>query len=111
MSEEIYVDKEEENKVCHINSRTRPMFREMLNKVGEEIKIGKSSLKYGDALFKLDEEEFQSLFNRWVSLCKEKNIMRLTLSRDSEKKLEWDQNLSDVERAFSGMEALKEILE
>ena len=87
------------------------MFREMLNKVGEEIKIGNSSLKYGDALFKLDEEEFQSLFNRWVSLCKEKNIMRLTLSRDSEKKLEWDQNLSDVERAFSGMEALKEISE
>ena len=110
MSEEIYKEQELENKVCHINARTRPLFREILNKIGSDVKIGKSNLKYGDAIYKLDQEEFASLFNRWVSKCVEKNIMRKTLSSDCTKQLEWAQELSDVERALEGLEVARELV-
>lgn len=110
MENEIYQDVESERVVCHINARTRPMFKEMLNKLGSEVKVGKSNLKYGDAIYKLDMEEFDSLFNRWVTACCERNIMIKTLSTDCTKHLEWSQELSEVERAFQGMEVLKEML-
>lgn len=110
MADEILQDQENETVVCHVNARTRPLFREMLNKLGEEIKVGQSSLKYGDAIYKLDATEFESLFNRWVGKCCEKNLMRKTLSTDCTKHLEWAQELSEVERAFLGMEVLKEML-
>lgn len=110
MSIEILIDQEQEQAVCHINGRTRPLFKEMLNQVGCPIKVGINELKYGDALFKLDENQFQSLFNRWVSKCIEKNIMKKTLSSNCTKQLEWSQELSEVERAFKGMEVLKEML-
>ena len=110
MENEIYKDQENKTVFCHVNERTKPLFKEMLNKIGDEVKIGKSSLKFGDAIYKLDEEEFISLFNRWVTACVEKNIMRKTLSSDYTKKLEWSKELSDVERAWLSMEVLKEIL-
>lgn len=110
MENEIYQDIESERVVCHINARTRPMFREMLNKLGSEVLVGKNKLKYGDAIYRLDIEEFNSLFNKWVTACVEKGIMRKTLSTDCTKHLEWSQELSEVERAFQGMEVLKEIL-
>jgi len=110
MSEEIIQETENKIVICHINERTKPLFVEMLNKVGQEIKLGKSVLKYGDALSKVNEDEFTSLFNRWVTKCCEKNIMRKTLSTDCTKHLEWSQELSEVERAFQGMEVLKEML-
>lgn len=110
MSEEIYEEIESKNKVCHINARTRPLFKEMLNKIGSDVKIGKSNLKYGDAIYKLDQEEFISLFNRWVTKCVEKNIMRKTLSSDCTKQLEWAQELSDVERALEGLEVARELV-
>lgn len=110
MSEEILQDQENEIAVCHVNARTRPLFREMLNKVGSDVKVGSSVLKYGDAIYKLDATEFESLFNRWVGKCCEKNIMRKTLSTNCTKHLEWAQELSEVERAFQGMEVLKEML-
>ena len=110
MSEEIYSEQESERNVCHINARTRPLFKEMLNKINSDVKIGTSSLKYGDALYKLDPDEFQSLFNRWVTKCVEKNIMRKTLSTDCTKQLEWAQELSDVERALEGLEVVRELV-
>lgn len=110
MSDEILQDKIQEQSVCHVNARTRPLFKSMLNKIGDNVKVGKSVLKYGDALFKVDPSEFESLFNRWVGKCCEKNIMRKTLSTDCTKQLEWSQELSEVERAFEGMEVLKEII-
>ena len=110
MSEEIYEEIESENKVCHINARTRPLFKEILNKVGSDVKIGSSNLKYGDAIYKVDPQEFESLFNRWVSKCIEKGVMRKTLSTDCTKQLEWAQELSDVERALEGLEAAKELV-
>jgi len=110
MENEIYQDTESEQVVCHINVRTKPLFKEMLNKIGSDIKIGKSILSYGDAIYKLDVEEFDCLFNRWVTACVEKGCMRKTLSSDCTKKLEWAQELSEVERAFQGMEVLKEML-
>jgi len=110
MSTEIYQESESEIKVCHINARTRPLFREMLNKIGGSMKIGSSNLKYGDAIYKLDQEEFNSLFNRWVGKCVEKGIMRKTLSSDCTKHLEWAQELSDVERALEGLEVARELV-
>lgn len=110
MINEIYEEQEQEQVTVHIDTRTRPMFKEMLNSIGSEIKVGKNRLKYGDAVYQLDIEEFNSLFNRWVTACCDKNIMRKTLSTDSEKYLKWSEELSDVERAFKGMEILKEIL-
>lgn len=110
MSEEILINQEQEQQVCHIDARTRPLFKNMLNKIGNDVKVGKSVLKYGDALFKVDPDEFESLFNRWVSKCVEKNIMKKTLSTNCTKHLEWSQELSEVERAFEGMEVLKEII-
>lgn len=110
MTNEIYKEQEEVQEVVHINARTIPMFKEMLNSIESEIKVGKSRLKYGDAIYKLDIEEFNALFNRWVTACCDKNIMRKTLSTDSEKYLRWSQELSDVERAYKSLEVLKEIL-
>ena len=110
MTNEIYKEQEEVQEVVHINTRTRPMFKEMLNSIGSEIKVGKNRLKYGDAVYQLDIEEFNSLFNRWVTVCCDKNIMRKTLSTDSEKYLKWSEELSDVERAYRSLEVLKEIL-
>ncbi len=110
MSEEIYEDKETQNIVCHVNARTKPLFKEMLNRLGSDIKIANTTLKYGDAILKIEPEEFESLFNRWVTKCVHKNIMRKTLSTDYLKKLEWSQELSDVERAFLSMEVLKELM-
>lgn len=110
MIDDILQDQDMQATVCHINSRTKPLFKEMLNQVGSPIKIGVNELKYGDALFKLDENQFESLFNRWVTKCCEKQIMKKTLSSDCTKKLEWSQELSEVERAFKGMEVLKEII-
>lgn len=110
MSEEILQDQETETVVCHVNARTRPLFKEMLNKVGSDVKVGSSTLKYGDAIFKLDPSEFESLFNRWVGKCIEKNIMRKTLSSNCTKQLEWAQELSDVERAMEGLEVVKELV-
>ena len=110
MENEIYEETENKKVVCHVNARTRPLFKEMLNKIGSDIAIGKSNLKYGDAIHKLDIEEFNSLFNRWVTACVEKNIMRKTLSSDCTKKLEWAQELSEVERAFLSLEVAKELV-
>lgn len=110
MSEEILQDQENEIVVCHVNARTRPLFKEMLNKVGSDVKVGSSVLKYGDAIFKIDINEFESLFNRWVSKCIEKNIMRKTLSSNCTKQLEWAQELSEVERALEGLEVVKELI-
>ena len=110
MSEEILQDQENEVVVCHVNARTRPLFKEMLNKVGSDVKVGASVLKYGDAIFKLDPSEFESLFNRWVSKCIKKNLMRKTLSSDCTKQLEWSQELSEVERALEGLEVAKELV-
>lgn len=110
MVNEVYKEIVSKTIVCHINARTRPMFKEMLNTLSNEVIIGKSKLKYGDAVYKLDIKEFDSLFNRWVTACCEKNIMIKTLSTDCTKKLQWSDELSDVERAFKGMEVLKEIL-
>lgn len=110
MENEIYQEAESEKVVCHINARTRPMFKEMLNRLGNEIKVGKSNLKYGDAIYRLDMEEFDCLFNRWVTACVGKGIMKKTLSTNCTKHLEWSQELSEVERAFQGMEVLKEML-
>ena len=43
--DEVYEESQEsENKVCHINARTRPLFKEMLNKIGTSVKIGSSNL-------------------------------------------------------------------
>ena len=110
MSEDILEEQENERTVCHINARTKPLFKEILNKVGRNIKIGSSKLKYGDAIDKLDPHEFEALFNRWVSKCVEKGVMRKTLSTDSSKKLEWAQELSDVERALEGLEVAKDMV-
>lgn len=110
MENEIYQETESERVVCHINARTRPMFKEMLNRIGSEVKVGRSNLKYGDAIYKLDMEEFDSLFNRWVTACVEKGIMKKTLSTDCTKHLEWSQELSEVERAFLGLEVAKELV-
>lgn len=107
---EILQDQDQPQVVCHVNARTKPLFKSMLNKVGKDIKVGKSVLKYGEALEKVDPSEFESLFNRWVTKCCEKNVMKKTLSTDCTKKLEWSQELSEVERAFEGMEVLKEML-
>ena len=110
MIEEIYEEQESKNNVCHINARTRPLFKEMLNKIGSSVKIGAASLKYGDAIYKLDQVEFESLFNKWVTKCVDKGIMRKTLSTDCTKQLEWAQELSDVERALEGLEVAKELV-
>lgn len=110
MTDETLIDQEQETQVCHINARTRPLFKEMLNQVGKNIAVGKSSLKYGDAIYRLDKAQFESMFNIWVGKCCEKNIMRKTLSSDCTKQLEWSQELSDVERALKGIEVLKEML-
>lgn len=110
MSEEILQDQQQELTVVHVNGRTRPLFREMLNQVGDSVKVGTSCLKYGDAIFKVDPSQFDSLFNIWVSKCIEKGYMRKTLSSNSTKQLEWAQELSDVERALFGIEVLKEMI-
>lgn len=110
MSEEVLQDKENEIQVCHVNARTRPLFKDMLNQIGKPVAVGLNTLKYGDAIYKLDKNQFESLFNQWVSKCIEKNIMRKTLSSDCTKQLEWSQELSDVEKAFQGMEILKGML-
>tara|TARA_Y100001937_G_scaffold38865_2_gene55294 strand:- start:3930 stop:4262 length:333 start_codon:yes stop_codon:yes gene_type:complete len=110
MSEDILQDEENEKTVCHINERTRPLFKEMLNKLGDKIQIGKTTLGYGDAIYKVEPEEFESLFNRWVTGCVGKDIMRKTLSTDCTKKIEWSQELSEVERVFLSMEVIKEML-
>ena len=88
MSEEVYVDQEVEQQVCHVNSKTRPLFKEMLNQLGKNIAVGNSIIKYGDAICLLDEDQFESLFNRWVTKCCEQDIMRKTLCSDSSKRLE-----------------------
>ena len=110
MSDDILQEIEEAQPVCHINARTRPMFREMLNCLGNEVVVGKSKLKYGDALYKLNCSEFDSLFNNWITACCNSDIMKKTLSSDCTKKLQWSSELSDVERAFQGMEILKELI-
>lgn len=96
--------------VTFVNARTKPLFKSMLNQVGKNVVVGKSSVGYGDALELLDSEGFQSLFNQWITKCIEKDIMGKTTSTNSETQLEWRSDLSEVERAFLGMEVLKEML-
>ena len=67
MSNEILQDQENEIIVCHVNARTKPLFKEMLNKVGKDVKVGKSVLKYGDAIYIVNTEEFESMFTQWVT--------------------------------------------
>ena len=82
----------------------------MLNKLGPSVEIGESNLKYGDVLFQNDAENFESLFNKFVGKCIEKNIMKRTLSSDCTKQLEWAQELSDIERAIEAIEVVKELV-
>ena len=110
MTDELLQDQEQTTQVCHVNARTRPLFKEMLNQVGKNITVGNSVLKYGDAIYRLDQDQFESMFNIWVGKCCKKNIMRKTLSSDCTKQLEWSQELSDIERALKGIEVLKEML-
>ena len=121
MTDEIYSETNEEETqppkeaverqpVVHVNKRTKPLFEKMLNSVGKNIKVGKTQLGYGTALHVLDEEQFNCFFDIWISKCLEKNIMRKTLSRDSDKVVEWSNELDDVEKAHHGLEALREIL-
>ena len=100
----------ERQPVVHVNKRTKPLFEKMLNSIGKNIKVGKTQLGYGTALHVLDEEQFNCYFDIWISKCLEKNIMRKTLSRDSDKVVEWSNELDDVEKAHHGLEALREIL-
>ena len=94
----------------HVNSRTMPLFKEMLNQVGSKVKVGNKSIGYGDSLEKVDYELYISTFNRWVTKCCEKKIMYKTLSSDCTKKIRWMNELSDVEKAVKGMKVLKELL-
>lgn len=110
MTNEIYQELDEQQVVCYVNARTIPMFKEMLNSVGSKIRVGSNELKYGDAIHQIDNEEFISLFNRWVTACVEKEIMEKTSSDSCTKYLKWSQELSDVERAYRSLEVLKEIL-
>lgn len=110
MENEIYESIENKKSVTHIDSRTMPMFKEMLNRSGSNVKVGKNNLKYGDAIYMLDIKEFNSLFNRWITACCNEGIMSKTLSTNCTKYLEWSQELSEVERAYRSLEVLKEIL-
>tara|TARA_S200002703_G_scaffold48346_1_gene41762 strand:+ start:2604 stop:2951 length:348 start_codon:yes stop_codon:yes gene_type:complete len=101
---------EEQNKVLHVNVKSYSLFEEMLNEIGKPIKFGKQSLGYGESIRKINHDMFISLFNRWVSCCLEKGIMRKTLSTDYEKQTEWAQEIGEVQRALKGLEALREIL-
>ena len=110
MSNEEYVEIEEKKEVVYIGARTKPFFKEMLNSLGEKLNVGKITFKYGDALEQLDEENFITLFNKWVTKCCEEKIMVKTLSTESHRHLEWRQDLSEVERAYKSMLVLKEML-
>ena len=72
MENEIYQEQDTKQLVCHINARTRPMFKEMLNTLSDEITVGKIQLKYGDAIYKLDIEE-ERLIRRVADLIKIKD--------------------------------------
>lgn len=96
--------------ITYINARVRYLFRDMLNQIGEAVKLGNTTVKYGNALYNLDQAAFQSLYNRWVTKCCEKNIMVIINDNSSTKYLKWSDELSEVERAFKGMEVLKEML-
>ena len=110
MTDDILKDVEVKPQVCHVNSKTKPLFKEMLNQVGSEISVGQNKIKYGDAICRIDEEQFISLFNRWITECCKKKIMIKTLSNDSTKNLEWNQEYSEVERTLRSMNVLKEML-
>ena len=110
MIDDILIEQESENKICYINARTRPLFTQMLNKLGTPVKIGSSLINHGDALYMMDLKSFDSLFNRWVSKCCEENIMVIVNDNSSTKYLKWSDELSEVEKAFKGMEVLKEII-
>ena len=94
----------------HVNARTMPLFKEMLNHVGDKVKVGNKFIKYGDSLEKIDNELYVSIFNRWVSACLDAKIMYKTLSGDCTKKIRWNDEYSDVEKAVKGLQVLKGII-
>ena len=94
----------------YVNARTLPMFKEMLNQVGDSVKVGNKVVGYGDSLSKIDYELYISIYNQWVSKCCEAKIMYKTLSNDCTKSMRWMDELSDVEKAVKGMEVLKGII-
>jgi len=107
---ENLIVQEEETQVLHVNTKTHSLFEEMLNEVGQPIKIGNQQLGYGESIRKINYELFISLFNQWISACLEKGIMSKTLSTNHEKQTEWAQEIGEVQRALKGMEVLREIL-
>ena len=94
----------------HVNARTMPLFKEMLNEVGGKVRVGSRSMGYGDSLEQIDHELYIATFNRWVTKCCEEKVMYRTLSGDCTKKIRWMDELSDVEKAVKGMKVLKEML-
>lgn len=110
MTEETYIDQEIPEQICYVNAKTRPLFRDMLNQVGSVVKVGINDFKYGDAIYQLDRNLFDSTFNRWVTKCCEKNLMVKTEINKCTKHLKWNEDFSEAERIFKSMEVLKEII-
>ena len=110
MADDILKDIEVKAQVCYVDSKTKPLFQEMLNELGEDVIVGKNTMKYGDLLQKVDEEAFITLFHKWITKCREKGIIVKTFSKYSDKHLEWNQEYSEVERTLRSMSVLKEML-
>ena len=98
------------SKPDYVNARTMPMFKEMLNYVCSEVKIGGKMIKYGNAIEKIDPDLYYSLFNKWVSKCIDENIIYKTRSNDCTKTARWRDEYSDTEKVIKGMEVLKGIV-
>jgi len=94
----------------YINAQTRIMFKEMLNQIGKDLKLGDKRVEYGDALRIINNKSFESLFNIWVSECQSRGLMEIDNKNSSEKYLKWSDEYSPVEKAVKGMKVLKEIL-
>lgn len=94
----------------YINGRTRTVFKRMLNKIKDPVKIGRIEIGYGDSLKRISPDEFESLFCLWVEKCKSKGYMEIVNHNTSEKYLRWSMSLDDVEKVMVGMEILREVL-
>lgn len=108
--ENNYIELQDEQNTVYVNAKTRHLFRQMLNETCEDILLGKDRIKYGECLYQIKRDVFESLFNQWVTKCQDAGYMYIKNDNSSEKYLAWSNDLNDVQRALKGMEVLKEIL-
>lgn len=94
----------------YVNKDSYDFFEELLNEMPGLVQVKGINLNAGSVIRANNEDEFVSLFNRWVSACMKKNIMVKNRATEIGKQCMWNTSLSDTAKVAKSYEVLKGIM-